>query len=101
MKKTIFGAVLALGLTGCATAPYQPAAIYNNATVPGDAENGAVCVKRGTSEQMNVLGLFATGDAGIEAAKKSAGIMKVASVDTQYTSILGLFVKTTTIVCGE
>jgi hypothetical protein len=47
------------------------------------------------------MGLVATGDASIEAAKRAGGIQEVASVDHQSTSILGIMGEFCTIVRGK
>ena len=47
------------------------------------------------------LGIIATGDASIDAAKKAGGITNVASVDHDSTSILGLFATFCTVVKGN
>jgi len=57
--------------------------------------------KRGESCATNVLGLVSTGDMSVKAAKKSGGIVNIATVDYSQFSVLGLFSKTCTIVHGE
>ncbi len=49
----------------------------------------------------SVLGIYASGDASIDAAAKSAGITKIHHVDEQSTNILGFFAKYTVYVYGE
>ena len=49
----------------------------------------------------NILGLIATGDSSIDAAKKAGGIKDVSSVDHDSTSILGLFGTFCTVVKGN
>ena len=101
MKKIIVAAALTASLSGCAIGPYQGGFLYTNMSVPVDVRDNAVgCDKKGESNAINILGLFASGDAGIEKAKASAGITKVGSVDVSFTQILGLFSKSTTKVCG-
>lgn len=88
-------------LAGCAT-PYSGGIIYNDYDRPMSVRDNATdCAKRGESSMVNILGYFAVGDASVSEAKKGAGITKVGSVDTNFTSLLGIFAKTTTIVCGE
>lgn len=126
MKKALLfaGAVAtAAVLTGCQSAyvdnygfgSTMPAVVYNNATrgtfMLPKAESmkdvevlGPVC---GTSSMTNVLLIVATGDAGIESAKKNAlmaypeadDILNV-EVDTQHVSVLALFNTSTTILRG-
>ena len=104
MKKAILAATVAAAalLSGCAAAPYQHGFIYTNQSTPLDVrDNATACTKRGESSTTNILGLFAFGDAGLEAAKKAGGITKVGSVDMQQNSFFGIFSTSTTVVCGE
>ncbi|MFZ5757340.1 MAG: TRL-like family protein [Pseudomonadota bacterium] len=104
MKKVLSIAIVAAAATlaGCAAAPFQPGLLYTQQSLPLDASDEATkCAKTGTGTTTNILGLFATGDASIASAKKSAGITKVDTVDVSHTGILGLFSATTTKVCGE
>jgi len=57
--------------------------------------------KVGTSEATSILGMVATGDASIEAAKNNGGITKVSHVDFNSDNILGVYGKYTTTVYGE
>lgn len=57
--------------------------------------------KSGEACAQSILGLVAFGDASIEAAKNSAGIKKVATVDHKSTTILGLYGEFCTVVYGE
>jgi hypothetical protein len=76
--------------------------IYSNFNAPVDVrDNATTCDKRGEAEMINIFGLFAVGDAGVEAAKSNGGISKVGNVDINYQNLLGIFGKTTTVVCGE
>lgn len=71
-----------------------------NLTVATDAS--ARGAKEGVSSAGAVLGLFAFGDAGVEAAMKAGGITKVHHVDHQVNSFLfGLWLQTSTYVYGE
>lgn len=99
MKKIICAAMLAmtLGLTSCG----DLGAIYTGYTAPGTATSNTLGSKVGTAERISVLGLVAVGDAGVQAAAKSAGIKKVSHIDVQQFSVLGLFSKSTTVVYGE
>ena len=103
MKKILSTCVIASAvlMVGC-QAPYSQGFIYSNYNAPADVrDNASDCSKRGQSEMVNILGYFATGDAGVEAAKKNGGITKVSNVDYNFQSLLGIFGKTTTIVCGD
>lgn len=103
MKKGMAVAVLAGAalLAGCA-GPYSGASVFNSYDAPSRVtDNAADCSKTGTSKMINVLNVVAVGDASVTAAKKSAGITKVANVDYNYLSFLGFFGVTTTKICGE
>ncbi|MBM4251645.1 MAG: hypothetical protein FJ146_06720 [Deltaproteobacteria bacterium] len=63
-----------------------------------------VSMKRGKFGKacgQNVLGVVGWGDNSISTAQKSAGIEKIASVDYELTSILGVYAKVCTEVRGE
>nr|MBV6629948.1 TRL-like family protein [Oceanococcus sp. HetDA_MAG_MS8] len=93
---------LTVALGGCAIAPYQPGFLYTGTKMPADVRDNAVaCTRYGQSSSTNVLGLISVGDASTAAAKKAGGITRVGTVDTKFTSFLGLFSTSTTEVCGE
>jgi hypothetical protein len=103
MKKTL-QTVLALGLVammlpGCGIGLYG--AFYTDVTTPVDATANGVGSKVGTAEATSILGLIATGDAGINQAAKNGGISKISHVDFHTMSILGLYGKYTVYVYGE
>ena len=92
-----------LVLTGCAsTGAFSRTgpALFAFATESGTAfpETAA---KRGEACSHNLLGLIAFGDSSIAAAKKSASITRVSTVDTSYTNILFLFGGVCTKVTGQ
>ena len=103
MKKIVMAGMVAAAtlLSGC-MGPYSGGLIYNNYNQPLSVrDNATACSKRGESSMTNVLGYFAMGDASVSKAKQAAGITKVGSVDTHFTSILGIVGTTTTVVCGD
>ncbi len=57
--------------------------------------------KKGKACATSILGIVATGDASIEAAKNNNGIKKVASISHDITSVLGIFAEVCTIVAGN
>ncbi len=57
--------------------------------------------KEGKACAQSILGLVATGDASIEAAKKAGGIQQVSYIDHHSTSILGVVAEFCTIVKGK
>jgi hypothetical protein len=57
--------------------------------------------KTGKACATGILGLVATGDASIDAAKKAGGVIQVSSVDHSSKSILGIWTEFCTIVNGK
>ena len=94
MKKLFVAAAAAMMMTSCGM-------LYANYTDPVAATGNNVGNKVGTSSWSNILGIVQTGDAGINAAAKSAGIKKISHVDYESSNILGIYAKHTTIVYGE
>lgn len=99
-------AALALGLAfvlgGCANVRGPaPAALafYASPVDAGPAANAGS--KRGEACATNLLGLVATGDASIDAAKRNAGITRVASVEQTASRVLGYYARFCTVVRGE
>lgn len=89
-------------LTGCGPTVASPAMgiLYTDVTWGGDAEAGGG-FKQGKSCAQAFLGMVATGDASVEAAKRAGGIKEVASVDHYSHSILGIVGEFCTIVTGQ
>lgn len=58
-------------------------------------------LKKGTSSAEGFLGLVAQGDASIQAAAEDGGITNIHHIDFETRSILGLYVKYTTVVYGQ
>ncbi len=101
MRSMLIAGVLAAGLiaTGCVYSEVQ-GALYTDLKgplVPGTAVGTG---KTGTACAKGILGIVATGDASIEAAKRAGGIKKVTSVDhhSKWMIVYGEFC---TIVTGE
>ncbi len=103
---------LAFFCTGCVTnmfpgGPSPAGGIITKVKSP--AQNLAVATDpsadsamSGSSANSSVLGLFAFGDGGVDAAMKAGGITKVHHVDHQVFSVLwGLYLQNKTIVYGE
>jgi predicted small lipoprotein YifL len=93
-------AVVAVLLPGCGFSGMY-GALYSDVTTPVEATANGVGSKVGTSEVTSILGLVATGDAGINEAAKNGGISKISHVDMHVMSILGLYAKYTVYVYGE
>lgn len=96
-------ALLALGLGGCANVrgPAPAALAYYASGVDVGPTAIAQPSKRGEACANNFLGMIATGDASIDAAKQSAGITRVASVEQNASRVLGYYAKYCTVVKGE
>ena len=90
---------LLLLLGGCAM--YPIAGLYTDVTMPFHPVIGHTGSKRGEACSSNILGLIATGEGGIDAARRKGGITKVATVDHKMTTILGLYSTFCTVVTGN
>jgi len=105
MKTKFVLAVMALALgSGCAMANGGNAAamgtIYSGYKSPGQVGTAAAG-KTGEACISSILGLIATGDASIEAAKKAGGITQVAHIDHEQFGVLGVYATTCTVVHGQ
>ena len=92
MKKMFFAAAtcLAMALSSCSI------------TLPVAVSSNPIGAKTGSARADVFLRVFSFGgDASIQAAAKSGGITRVATVDMKMTDILGLLQTYTTIVTGE
>lgn len=104
MKKIMFSVcavALSMAMTSC-SALGLVGLLYTDVT------NGAQVVphttvgnKVGKSGATSILGLIATGDAGINAACKDGGIKKISHIDIQSSTVLGLWSTQKTFVYGE
>ncbi len=93
MKKII------LGITSAATLTFVSCA---DITTPlAVTSNKGVSSKMGESKSVSILGLLQTGDAGINTARKSAGINEVHHVDVHTTRVLGVLEVNKTQVYGK
>ena len=106
MKKvftSVACAVCALMLTSCALVNYAPTTgfVYQSQKGPGLVTSNSLGHKVGTSQATSILGVYASGDASIDAAAKAGGIKKISHVDYESSNILGIYAKHTTIVYGE
>jgi len=97
----LLGALLALLVAGC-----QPVAapaigiLYLNVKGP-IAATDLTGTREGRACAQSIMGLVATGDASIEAAKRAGGIEQVAWIDHESTSTLGIIGEFCTIVHGK
>ncbi len=74
---------------------------YNDTKFGWEATSNAAVTKEGKACAQTILGLVATGDASISAAKAAGGITEVAHVDHSAKSILGIIGDFCTIVKGK
>lgn len=90
-------------LPGCAAMATSPVTgfIYSDVAGPlsvaGELEENMLV---GRASVKSILGLFASGDASIQTAARSAGITDIRSIDYESTNILGIFAEFTTVVYG-
>jgi hypothetical protein len=75
--------------------------VVTTAQGPINATNFDQSARTGTSCAYSVLGLFAWGDASINAAKNAGQIKQVASVDFDTTNVLATFGSFCTVVRGN
>lgn len=101
MKKLMTLAALAIVATGCALGGgrvngswYKDAIEAGGATSETGSKSGEACAS-------SILGIIATGDASVAAAKKAGNISKVSSFDHKDFNILGLYATTCTVVHGN
>ena len=98
-KKLVLSLALAVIFTsGCA---FSPMAAYMDVTMPFHPVIGRTGPKRGEACSTNIMGVYSTGDHGIEAARKKGGITNISNVDSKMTTILGVYSTFCTIVHGS
>ena len=104
MKKNllmVFLLLTAAFIMACAHARAPVSGIwYTDVKEGGDAEQGTTA-STGEACAKSILGLFAYGDASIDAAKSNGNVSEVTSVDHSAWSILGIYAKYCTIVKGK
>ena len=94
MKRTfaiVLASLLAVGLAGCLSAPFQPpSGVVSITTAPLSTEgNWEVGSKRGEASSTSVLGLYATGDCSIATAAQNGGLKKIGHADYEQHTFLG------------
>ena len=105
MKKillSVFATSVLLILNGCAMVR-SPAmgALYTDVQSGESSTSNQAGNRLGEACASTILGLVATGDASIEAARRNGGITMISSVDEHATSILGIYGKFCTVVRGR
>lgn len=106
IKALTTGAVIAaaLLLTGCADWPRSGnnGLLYTNVTTPvAVLQSDAVTVRQGEACSIGILGLFASGDSSINAAKSSVGITTITTVEERFRQyLLGAYSQYCVVVSG-
>ena len=104
-KSIIFVGLIAIALLlmGCAATVSSPLPgfLYTDVQAPLAVTSNSGSSKVGTAEAVSILGFFASGNAGIDAAAKQGGITKIQYVDYHAKNILGIYAKYTVYVYGE
>lgn len=100
--KMVFVLVLGSQLAACATASSPVSgAWYTDVKGPVGVTSAFGGNAEGQACATSLLGLIATGDASIEAAKKAGGIAQVVSIDHTSSNLLGLYAKYCLVVRGK
>lgn len=101
--QTITVAAAVVTASGCAAvaSPVGQGALFTSVQGPVTATPNSAVSKVGESCASNVLGLFATGDASIEQARRNGGINEVSTIDHHSTSVLFIYSKFCTVVRGQ
>ena len=100
IKMLIAAIIVAVTMTSC-EAVGLVGAVYTGVTVPAAVTSNAIGTKVGTAKAMSVLGIVATGNAGVNEAAKKANITRIRHVDVKTFSVLGLFTTYEYFVYGE
>lgn len=102
MQTLVLGFVALLLLSGCQPVAAPVMGLIMLDTQYGDsATDGPAPTKEGKACAKTIMGLVATGDASIQAAKVNGGISTVSHVDHSANSILGIVAEWCTIVKGN
>jgi hypothetical protein len=95
MVSTLGGCAMASGGNGAVLGT-----IYTSYKMGGAVGSGTG-TKSGEACASSILGIFASGDASISAAKAAGGITQLAHVDHNVSSILGIYASTCTVAVGQ
>ncbi|WP_108126371.1 TRL-like family protein [Saccharospirillum mangrovi] len=100
MKGIVLITLFVFVLTGCAISPVIGA--VNVTKWDGAIGDSDVADSRtGEACAQSILGLVATGDASITAAKRDGGISRIAYIEHKTTNVLHFYGQYCTIVVGE
>ena len=99
----VIATLLAIGVAGCLSAPFQPpGGVVSVTKAPLSTEgNWDVGSRKGEASSFSVLGLYASGDCSIATAAQNGGLKKIGHVDYEYFNVIGIWQKATVIVYGE
>jgi len=105
MKRVLTMALVVLmlaGLTGCLPVASPAIGVFYTDVKYGDlATTSTAAAKEGKACAQSIMGLVASGDASVAAAKAAGGITEVSQVDHSATSVLGIIGEWCTIVKGK
>ncbi len=103
MKLKLLIVAVLLSVTSCAANNNKsgPGVLFTSTKDPVFFDNSVKPIKKGESCSTRALAFVAVGDASMNAAKNDGNITKVASADTEYLNILGIFGRACTVVKGE
>ena len=98
---TLLASLLILSSCGTNYNRSGPGLIFTDTTDALSYDNSVTPSKTGKACSKRILAFVAYGDASTAAAKRDGGISRVASIDTQYLNILGLYGEACTVVRGQ
>jgi TRL (tRNA-associated locus)-like protein len=93
--------VMVLGLNGCMVVASPAIGVLYTEVKYGDTATTSSGNKEGKACAQSILGLVATGDASIAAAKQAGGISEVSMVDHTAKNIVGILGEWCTVVKGR
>ena len=102
MYKNLFATAALAVLAGCAYASSPVTGIaYSDVRSSLMATGNAAGSRVGEACSVSYLGLIASGDSSIEAARRNGGITLITSIDTLANSTMGVYAKYCTVVRGR
>ncbi len=103
IKKLSVAVICAMAVlsTGCAMTKAPLTGMFYTGLQSGLAATPQAGPKWGEACASSILGLIATGDASIEAARRNGGITSISTVDEKVSSILGIYATYCTVVRGK
>ena len=99
MKVSVLAAGLVL-LQGCATS-VPVGGLFTDIQLPVSVTANGAGDKMGVAKCKSMLGMVATGDCSLEAAKKQGNITEVSHVDWKANNILGIIGEYELVVYGK